>query len=319
MDLVTIVSNILLFKYIANMGVATKALTARLYRNGSDFLLGMLYRYCFVPMGHDWPSSSWDPSSASHFSAALHSRHTVIGDIGDFVQEEINCLRDMLPEKRSLKTCYVCLMSDRNVTIQLISAWLLANNCTPVVAESEQMGATTTRGGGIPEHGERPGEGFLVDIELCSRTRNGTIGDSHRSSYMLLQELADFERQISSDHRITEQPLHCELKQREPSGYNYGPGTPMFRHWSRLKPFKPLEVLQQYKSFHDIDAIKGQRQNRQFALAPFPLGSWTEHSYSFLNRKCGIKSTLYFRVALPRCAVIYISSFYRFQTFFGPS
>ena len=209
------------------MGVEKQTLTTRLYRHGADFLLGMLYRYCFLPVVPKGISASWNPSPTSHFSVALHSRHTVVGDTGEFVEEEIDCLRNMLPQSRSLETCSVCLMSDRNLTIQLLSAWLLANNCTPVLTNVEQ-GRTLdkiAKGGGIAEHGERPGDGFLHDLERCSRARSGTIGDSHRSSYMLLQELVDFERQVSSNGNDAGQPLHCELNQREPSGYNYGPGT----------------------------------------------------------------------------------------------
>ena len=64
---------------------------------------------------------------------------TQLSETGEFVEEEIDCLRNMLPQSRSLETCSVCLMSDRNLTIQLLSAWLLANNCTPVLTDVEQV------------------------------------------------------------------------------------------------------------------------------------------------------------------------------------
>jgi len=285
-----------LFQYVKNMGETQRLLTSMLYRNGSDFLLGMLYRYCFLPVD----VAQWhEPSNATttQFSVALHSRHTVDGDTGEFIHEEINCLSDLLPESRSLATCSVCIMSDRSLTIRKLSEWVLTNNCTPLVSDYPQQNdslSMTHEGGETAELNERPATGFLQDLEFCSGARSGIIGDSHQPSFLLLKELVEFERQIADDNsNAVDKLLHCELKQREPSGYNYGPNTPLFRHWSKLKPFKPVEVLQQYIDLHGTKVIVHQHENRQFTVASFSFDSCsiaangTDQLYSFFNREYG--------------------------------
>lgn len=64
------------------------------------------------------------------FSVALHSRHTVVGDDGSFVSDEVKCLRRVLPESRTPETCVVYLMSDRPMTVNLLTEWLHEYNCT---------------------------------------------------------------------------------------------------------------------------------------------------------------------------------------------
>lgn len=286
----------LLLQYVKNMGVGQRTLTHKLYRNGPDFLLGMLYRYCFLPV--DIAQRHEAKTTAPRFSLALHSRHTVVGDTGEYIHEEIDCLGNLLPENRSLATCSVCIMSDRSLTIQMLSEWLLTNNCTPVVSHSQQQSDSLSVAhggrGGIAEHGDRPATGFLQDLELCSQARSGTIGDSHRSSFLLLKELIEFERQTTGDRgNDVKKLLHCELTQREPSGYNYGPNTPLFQHWSKLKPFEPVETLQQYKNLHGVEAMVHQPEKRQYTVAFFSLdpcsiaANGTDQMYSFFNRKYG--------------------------------
>jgi hypothetical protein len=123
------------------------------------------------------------------------------------------------------------------------------------------------------EHGPRPGIGFLMDLSLGAQARNGMIGDPTRSSYALVRSLATYDTIEEEMHHLSmeesydnDETLHnnvgnksddqssssnnnnnkrsrtrklnhveCTLPSRPISGYNYGPGTPTFRHHSRGK------------------------------------------------------------------------------------
>jgi len=285
-----------------------KKIATALYREGPDFLRGMLFRHCFPTLGPnvDKPllpvvvddSSSSSSSSQRLFSLALHSRHTVAGDTGEFIQEEMDCLSELLPQHRTLATCAVCIMSDRILTVRLLSEWLWQQNCTPVSSLDASGGDAgldhiSKPTGGILEHGERPAFGFLDDLGLCSRARNGVIGDIHRSSYMLLQELIAYDRQSERDPDGESLPplLQCEIKYKSSEGYDYGKGTPTFRHWSKQKPLDPVGIFKQYKEWHNIEALERQSDHRQYAvafLAPdscvVTAGSSSHPLFSFFNR-----------------------------------
>lgn len=179
-------------------------------------MMGMMFRYCFTSLDNDNLYSDdalnddgddnndevkgTKHSDDSTFSLALHSRHTLKEDTGSSVQKEVDCLIKLLSEKRDSDACSVCLMSDRNLTVYLLSDWLLKHNCTPIMSFQNaklQQKSQFLGGGGITEHGERPGGGFLSDLGLCSQARSGVIGDDHRSSFMLLLELVEYDRRQS--------------------------------------------------------------------------------------------------------------------------
>jgi hypothetical protein len=160
------------------------------------------------------------------------------------------------------------------------------------------------------EHGERAGGGFITDLLMVSRARSGYIGDMHRSSFMLLVELLSYDRKIEAweegQYETLDELRHCETSRRPPDGYNYGPGTPTFRHHSQQKPLPPIEVLNQYKVWHSKSAVTLQPENRKFAIAYYscPLNS-DQALYQFFNRKFSSRARCRwigqtFRLTLPR-------------------
>jgi hypothetical protein len=226
--------------YIHDMGEQARERAGILYHYGPDFLFGMLFRNMFtikVTVDNPFVNSQ----SEDTFSLALHSRHTVVGDDGSFLRDEIKCLQKLLPKDPSSETCVVYLMSDRPTTVRMLTEWLQKHNCTgvSVISPSDDHNALSLS---HPiriknEHGPDPGGiGFIQDLDLSSNARSGLIGDTHRSSFMLLAELVAYDRRVDDWKRGKPQALpgkelrlHCKLPRRSGTGYNYGPGTPTFR------------------------------------------------------------------------------------------
>jgi hypothetical protein len=289
---------------INGLGQWSKDTIGKLYFEGTDFLMGMLFRECFIVSNAilaNLPSKIL-PVSNNTFSLALHSRHTITGDTGEFISEELNCLQQLLPIKPSPSKCFVYLMSDRVLTIQLLSTWLIERNCTPLCFDSSTSGisvstVTTTSTLPVPqsrlratEHGKRAGTGFIIDLLSASRARDAYIGDMHRSSFMLLLELIAYDRKIEAWKHGTMESLkslnHCKIKNRSPSGYNYGPGTPTFRHHSILEPLSPIASLDEYKRLHSVTALQNNTHERMYAIATLiPISNASSFVYHFLNSK----------------------------------
>lgn len=295
------------------MGPAYRIVAQKLYNEGVDFLMGMLFREVFVVNQaiRDRITNSTILKrlnlTADTFSLALHSRHTVLGDIGDFINEEITCLQKLLPSEinRSQDTCIVFLMSDRQLTIDLLSVWLRNANCTPISAAmilSDDDTKNNNTDDNHPsrlkntEHGERAGYGFIEDLLLSSHARTGYIGDIHRSSFMLLVEVMSYDRTMEAwaDGRydVLNDMIHCVTKQRSPSGYDYGPGTPTFKHHTLLQPLRPVEVFEQYKKWHGITSLTlyPDETLRTFAIAYYQCPFYGSNDnatvlFQFLNRK----------------------------------
>lgn len=227
-------------EYLFAMSKEQQIVAGKLYHRGVDFLYGMLFRELFQIQAADTRTTDEDV-----FSVALHSRHIVAADDGSFINEEQACLDKMLPSDRR---CVVYLMSDREETLRRLAAWLHARNCTTVVASHEENDASI-----IPEHGPFSGRGFFQDLSLASNARDGVVGDVHRSSYMLLQELVSYDREIDAWKRGLEALPNlqkCKLSNRDVKGYDYGPGTPRFvrRRW--LTELEPIQVFKEYRKKH---------------------------------------------------------------------
>ncbi|GAX11647.1 hypothetical protein FisN_7Lh006 [Fistulifera solaris] len=240
-------------QYIMAMDDAAIRRTGRLYRYGIDYLLGMLFREFFTihaPVSFQ--------TEADDFTVALHSRHTVVGDDGSFITDETRCLETLLLNRTQSAKCIVYLMSDRPSTVHLLKEWLEDRNCTGVSNDDYASMASS------PllfrdEHGPNPGVGFIRDLALVSQARSALVGDPGRSSFMLLQEIVDYDRRIDDWRWGRDSPEtipFCQLPGRYGKGYNYGPGTPRFiAHWHN-QLLEPVQVLQQYKSEHSDDALK---------------------------------------------------------------
>lgn len=224
---------------------------------------------------------------ADGFTVALHSRHTVVGDDGSIITDETKCLKDLLENRTEFANCVVYLMSDRPRTVQMLKEWLRDRNCTGVSTEDYSSIASS------PllfrdEHGPNPGVGFIRDLALVSQARSALVGDPGRSSYMLLQEIVEYNRRIDDWRLGRESPEtipFCQLPGRYGKGYNYGPGTPDFiAHW-RNQPLKPVQVLQQYKAQHSIETLRNEQDHstRSFVIGHLPC-LWMEDSVDVLRR-----------------------------------
>jgi hypothetical protein len=285
------------------------------YSQGNYYWYGLLLRSCFsLPA----PSKTraltarfkqesmklLDPS----FSIVLHSRHTVAGDDGSFIQDEIKCLESVLHHRESQWQqgssseigqskdfdCHVYLLSDRPKTSQLLSNWIQDRvenyGCIPWTASIDPSIATPSFS---KEHGPRAGVGFLYDLSLGALARDAVIGDVDRSSFALLKSLVVFGRANgksaevgqtvrSNDTQVT--LLECAIPaRRNMDGYDYGPGTPTFRHHSRLKPLRPVQLWQQYVRWHDQEAMSS---NAGAGTHSFDRQFWNTNSYAVVLWDC---------------------------------
>ena len=255
----------------------------------------MLFREIFtimVPV--DDPFANQHASkNRTIFSVGLHSRHTVEGDDGSFIPDEVKCLESQLPPSRTGETCAVYLMSDRPTCIEKLRAWLQDNNCTGVAVdpaiEKASPSAEVTN-----EMGPNQGIGFFQELSLASAARSGLVGDFHRSSFMLLVELVEYDRRIEDWKNGKESPdklSRCNLPERYGKGYDYGPGTPTFRNYRRKEPLQPIQILNDYKAWHSVDQLTKELENpeakifRSFVVGhiPCPLDSSTDELHAFLN------------------------------------
>jgi hypothetical protein len=260
----------------------------RLYSRGLVFLYGMLFQECFTITGVNTTTTSITASAdgrpigpkPTDISIALHSRHTVAADDGSYVNHEIACLQKLLlpavvhaskevSTSKSTPWCRVFLMSDRPKTLELLSAWLLARNCTPVVSSDISVGnsdisdtsinidtaTSTPQQPPADEHGPRAGAGFLEDLIMASAARTGFIGVESRqqglparSSTALVLEKIEYDRTVEAVLALTRHSSGTSSTRRyhplgqlnalqrcsmplgdETKGYTYGPGTPLFR------------------------------------------------------------------------------------------
>lgn len=240
---------------IFDMGEDARQRTTMLYFYGLDYLMGMLYRELFSVHVDVLPRLHRQGEPAT-FSVALHSRHTVLGDDGSYIQDEIKCLKETLVNVTNQVSCRVYLMSDRPTTVRLLAAWIQQHypQCTSISTDSSIDETTMAH----TEHGPHPGKGFIRDIELASRARNAVIGDVERSSFMLLMELVKYSRRIEDwkqgldGYPHTSSPVYvCRLPGRYGIGYDYGPGTPTFKSPRHHAPLAPVSILEEYKARHN--------------------------------------------------------------------
>jgi len=290
---------------IARLSQESRDLTVMLYNLGVEFLMGMLFRQSFSygprvqSLDKSQPKEFWDSNAPDNvFSIALHSRHTVLSDDGTFIQEEKDCLQGLLddffdeqrkPERINKSgttppSCRVYIMSDRTVTIQLLRSWLVQNyNCTVLFTQHDDENHGLGENGRHTEHGPHAGIGFVQDLKLASLARSAVVGDPHRSSSMLLMELIEYDRfveawQYGYDPKARK-PTHlvplqrCPLRMKPVSGYNYGPGTPTFRHFSKQAKFEPVKVMDDYVLMHSSDQLLSEESDelmkRKYVVVDF--------------------------------------------------
>jgi hypothetical protein len=249
-------------RYLKVLPKLQRTTAGMLYEKGVDYLIGMLFRHSFdlKMQGTEAQYSSLKPLNPdTSLTIALHSRHSILGDDGSFINQEQDCIEELLQRNKGhFSDCRVFLATDRKLTVSLLSEWLVSKDCEPVVAEH----SVPSNNSKFSEHGPWAGVGFLEDLALASHARVATVGDLHRSSFMLLAALVDYDRimEIWTTSRVEKRdiPQICELPQKINSGYDYGPGTPTFRYYSLAEPLPPIQVIKQYTEWHSTPSTTHQ-------------------------------------------------------------
>jgi hypothetical protein len=241
--------------YLKSLPQAFQMVQNKLYSEGKEFLYGMLYSEIFtveIPVKKEvFGYNHTRKTDSKSFSIALHSRHTVGADDGSYINQETKCLNALLPLSDDDSTkCEVHIMSDRPKTVDLLIAWLLERNCTAIIANH----TVGPRINDIPEHGPWSGAGFLLDLQVVGEAQNGVVGDQRRSSTALVIYSVEYNRRMAALERgeelLQEELPLCQLPSKALSGYNYGPGSPTFRHHSHLDPLQPIGLMDMYKKEH---------------------------------------------------------------------
>ena len=148
------------------------------------------------------------------------------------------------------------------------------------------------------------GAGFILDMEVAGGAKHGFVGDRERSSSFLIIYTIEYRRRmyaLETGNSLDTLPglKICDLPRKPLSGYNYGPGTPTFRHHSYLKPLEPVGAMNEYKQRYqnfllDISKANGSQQSLQqlmgeqrFLVSFFDYASspTLEAVYGILNSK----------------------------------
>jgi hypothetical protein len=285
-----------------------------LYALGSTFLDGMLLNEVFpfnptrfnrkvlLPSTNNASTSAdhavvLDPETSSLFSVALHSRHVGIADDGSYVPNEIACLQTLLA-RSNYTSCRVTILADRDVAVAKLISWLRTHTSCVIVTAAHPEPSNSSlnernpsaKVGSLDEHGTNAGHGFLDELALAlSYPLDAVIGESLRSSFAILHKLAAYQHSfrhfpvLSRDATAIHNKLQlCELPFKHEYGYNYGPGTPTFRHTSRVKPLPQKQAWKEYLRQHSGNALEREWQSgrgssawesRVFAVVPFTVCS----------------------------------------------
>ena len=172
-----------------------------LYKLGTMYLFGMIFHEVF-PIKPYVKGSPLLPSEVTNtkgkqgspITISVHSRHGSRKDDGKNVTREKGCLLEIFEVlsvglAESSKVCFVHLMSDRELTINLLSEWILeSTTCTPIIAMHEKGKGLTK------EHGPYAGKGYFDDLSEGRQARDGFVGSCKRSSSQLLWELIEYDR-----------------------------------------------------------------------------------------------------------------------------
>ena len=174
-----------------------------LYSRGTMYLYGMLFHEIFpllsVGASEEAKTKTATPTLNTReadipITISVHSRHWHGNDNGTRVLREKKCLQQVFQKlsvgtAASNRTCNVYLMSDREPTIELLTAYLKTNTtCNPIVADHK------TGKGLTGEHGPFAGRGYFDDLDMGRQARDGFVGHCGRSSSQLLWELIEYDR-----------------------------------------------------------------------------------------------------------------------------
>jgi len=165
----------------------------QLFSLGEEFLYGLLFRYCFdfsksirgsvALSGEPGRATTRTTSAVRPYSVALHSRHNESGDLGCNVENEKQCLQQVLSNnlQQQNRGCEVALLSDRDCTIKNLRTWLEQEDqrhCKVHVAQHD-VGTGT-----FSEHGPFAGKHALLtrEKEMLNWHRGCCISSQKNSS-----------------------------------------------------------------------------------------------------------------------------------------
>jgi hypothetical protein len=176
---------------------AARATATKLHSLGVEFMYGMFFRHLFTMVEESLKNIRQQPIDPSVFSVGLHSRHQKTSYNEGDIQGEVECLADLLGDKKRLnRTCEVYIMSDRELTVSRLQQYVETKNCTARVF-SHAAGAAGLR----TEHGPWNGLGFFQDLAFVSRARAGFVYTGGASSSSLVIELITYDLQMEAWRR----------------------------------------------------------------------------------------------------------------------
>jgi hypothetical protein len=189
----------------------------KLYALDADFLFGMLHRYTFdfSNMIRASVPEYILRDKSQHYTIGLHSRHRYVGLDGCDITRETDCLNKILTQRSNKAVpVHVNIMSDRTCTVERLTAWLHARNCSVLSATHKAITPDY-----IKEHGPYAGVGYFEDLAVVSTSRSAIIGMT-RTSTDLLRELIVFNRimeiwEAGNDPSIMDQMDGCILEREE--------------------------------------------------------------------------------------------------------
>ena len=175
----------------------------KLYKEGIYFLYGMLFFESFLLTDDLLASVKSDivVPDPSYFSIGIHSRHPGTKDNGTDISREVYCFNSIVERQikhhGDLKGCVAYLMSDRELTIQRLGAYLETHfNCT-IVTTTNHFDTQNDSDKWKDEHGINAGGGFLQDIAVTGQARSAFAYRGRRSSVALVGQYMEYTRRMS--------------------------------------------------------------------------------------------------------------------------
>ena len=274
-------------EFLADMPKSDQLRLKALYSHGLDFLYGMLFRSLFN-FQVERPKRALFQNEET--SIVLHSRHIVNADDGTYTNEEEDCLHQLLNRSdihSTEKICTIYLLSDRFVTVDKLVDFLKVHYPSCQTRRNSATQPRNATGKRALEHGANPGVGFFQDLALGIQARSGIIGEEHRSSFKLIQEIIAFDsimekaqevvnnesthdqssisadlellvEQYGTTHHHFHNPIEmCSLNHRKGKGYSY-PGSPTFIRRERLPTLGPAKVWDLYREQHKQSTLESE-------------------------------------------------------------
>ena len=174
----------------------------QLKAHGVYFLYGMVFEALFTLREEFLPDQSQVSDIDTHDTYFLHSRHPDKSDKGAYTWPEEWCLQyAFFANNTSTRPCTVYLMSDRQLSIEKLSAVVQNTSCT--VQHVTNHTSTALQ---LADHGSFAGAGFWQDWALAINARVGGIAfHMNRRAYLrtstsLVREVIEFRRVLESNN-----------------------------------------------------------------------------------------------------------------------